>query len=192
MNQDIYQDPAVDAPDTFRCPDCKSMTAPKKWRWHYCIPYQEPNGKVANRVDVSKKRWDPNLQCWVLHQDPVIPQIEVPKEKKDEYYAASCEIGEYKGPKTGANTNSWGGHYPRAGIPHYSHSTYKPWVPWEGVDRKKWPNAWMALFTAYHQNDWHRYGKWVSDDVWQARLRGEYRPEPQYVKHYGYYSECED
>lgn len=129
-------------------------------------------------MDITKKRWDANIQCWVLDTSAV-PSSEkkwdaVTKEwkKDEEFFASSCEIPpEYwKKSKEGQSktTQTWN-----------NHGVYKPLYPWEGIDRKKWRSAWLAMVLMYHDYSWHQ-GKWISDEDYRNRMKGIYTPEPKY------------
>lgn len=168
--------------DYFLCPDCKSFTRPRSWDVHYCVPYSEP-GRPVNQMDVLRKKWNHQLQCWVLEKDlPPSPAL-VSATKKDDYIASSCGVGPYHG-----QGDRWKGS-----ITYH----YTPCYPWDGLDRKKWPSTWWALFQMYYQHTWWKESKYIPDDHWKARLRGEYKPEPKYPSYghgayYGYgYDECE-
>lgn len=70
------------------------------------------------------------------------------------------------------------------------YAPYKPYVytpvkAWDGVDRKKWPNTWMWLFSHYYiGNRWYA-GKHISDTDFRDRVeKGIYRPEPKYSQNY--------
>jgi len=154
------QEPRVTdgVPTTFYCRECRSMTFPATHVVHYCIPYQGPYG-MSKQIDVGKKKWNVRLQCWTLDVDEGKEKKEDKKDKP--FVASSCEVT-YK--------------------PSTSVSVYQPKVPWEGIDRKKWPATWLQLVKQYHSGDWWQGYKYISDADWDARLRGEYRPEPQ--RHY--------
>lgn len=147
---------------------------------------------------MSKKRWDHTLQCWVLD----LPSSKEAKfwdsEKKEwveekDFYASSKEAppADWKKKKDRPDKGTSTTYYNSGSIVSYG-NPYQIRYPWEKVDRKKWPTAWWTLFTLYHLHDWHR-GHWISNEDWDARLRGEYRPLSKLGKSYfndNYYSEC--
>lgn len=197
LNDDPSQSPGVPAPNWYLCRECKSFTEPKKWKHHYCIPYQEP-GKRVPTMDISKKRWDAKLQCWVLDPDVSAKFYDHSTkswvEEKD-YYAASCEIGQYKGKSTSPTANYKAPSYGQVQTSYSNYGsnyTYDYCYPWEGVDRKKFPNTWWELFNQYHLPQWHSSGKYIPAVDWRRRLKGEYPPEPKHGYHYSrYHDECE-
>lgn len=71
---------------------------------------------------------------------------------------------------------NWYNYTPPQGIRTPSYSTYKPFVPYEGVDRSKWPNTWWTLFTLFHSCKWYTFTKWVSEQEYTRYLN---RKEPE-------------
>lgn len=81
--------------------------------------------------------------------------------------------------------------YAGTGYGHYSHGqysansyTYVPVKPWEGLDRKKWPNTFMTLLRLYYDSSWY-HGKTIPDSEYRDRiLHGKYAKEPKYGSYY--------
>lgn len=134
--------------------------------------------------------------------------------KSEEFIASSCEIPSefFKDEKKEVYTGKYGGTYTSSmngssytpSSNHYngygtgstyktSQSVYKPRYIWEGVNGKKWPNTLLRLMTMFHQDDWWKNTKYISDEDWDARLRGEYRPETKSkVVYQTYYEGCDE
>lgn len=50
----------------------------------------------------------------------------------------------------------------------YGSYEYKPYRPFDNLDRKKWPSTFRTLLLFYYNPEWHRMTKWVSDDKIRA------------------------
>lgn len=70
----------------------------------------------------------------------------------------------------------------------YVHTPYVPVKPWDGIDRKKWPNTWMWLFGLYYIGSRWYNGKTIPDSDFRDRVeKGIYKPEPKGYGH-GYHA----
>lgn len=172
---------------------------------HHCV-VRDYKGKA---VDLTRRRWEPTIQCWVLDVDitpaksvqqakpkeevkedkppePPLPVFEA--DKDDDFISRSEEQPPEDWPKKSKGNKYYSSHYV---------SNWTPCYPWDKIDRKKMPTTWWVLFTLYHLHDWYK-GAWIPEDDWKARLKGEYRPVAKYPNysnyrgHYGpYYEGCD-
>lgn len=132
-------------------------------------------------MDVSKKRWDYTLGCWVLDTSPSHAGLRYWDSKKGEW-VDEVEVGKPEKAKEPYTASS-------CGTPYYTPSpnyAYQPTTPFQDLDRTKWPNTWWTLFTLFYQRDWHVGGVYISDWDYRDRLKGIYRVEPK--RYSGYYS----
>ena len=82
------------------------------------------------------------------------PQLTLPKYEYTPHQARARE--DYQnGARQGAPSASY-----YAGNT-YNPPTYGSYLPYEGIDAKRWPKTFMTLLLLHSQPTWHTEGKWV-------------------------------
>ena len=183
------------------CPECGDLTKPY-WKWHYCLRKIKPGEKSVS-TDYQLKKWNHNLQCWVLDNGPkvndgrfwdaktgtwVLDPAHADKPSEIPLTKAIAAIGKEKAEEIPNGSQSKKTVYESSSCelgPRKSVAEVPKWAaarPWVGVDKNRFPSTFMKLVQMYYATDWYQAGPYIADEVYLDRVqRGIYKPEPKKV-----------